>query len=148
MTDDLTAPIEPIAKRYAGPFNPLTATLPVGTLTASLLLDVMALVAESPGQAETFERNAADVLSLGLGGSLVALALDIIEYLRTPAHQADAAATREFVLNGAIAAVYLLDVAARRKANGEPGRKGIGFIVPAALSVAGLSLLAIAAKRD
>ncbi len=145
MTDEQSA-IEPLAKRVVGPFNPLTATLPVGALTASVLLDALALVAENPAQAQSYQRGACDILTVGMSGSIVSAALEIVDYLR--AETADEGASRAFALNGATLAVYLLDVATRRAASDLGTRKRTaGDALPTGLSLLGLVLLAIAGKR-
>jgi hypothetical protein len=145
MTDEFSAPIEPVAKRSAGPFDSLTATLPVGALTASVLFDALQLVADNPAQAQSYERGATDILTVGLSGSLVAAALDILEYLRAPASAGDGSA-RRIALNGALIAVYLFDVAARRKPEDAHAQRRPSDVLPTGLSLLGLALLALAKR--
>lgn len=120
-------------------------TLPAGVLTASVLFDLLALIAERPDEARSYEQRAADLLRFGLSGSLSTLALRTVDYLRAPARDADANAGRRFALNGALIAIYLLDLAARQHQLGDatthrPGRD----IVPVGLSLLGLASFAIA----
>ncbi len=122
-------------------------TLPAGALTASVLFDVLALLAERPDQAQGYRRGAADLLGLGLSGSVAALGLELVDYLRAPADQTSPGKTRLFALKGAAIAVYLLDLAERlrsaeRSADQPAGAGGL----PTGLSLVGLALLAAADK--
>jgi hypothetical protein len=110
-----------------------------------VLFDLLALIAERPDEARSYEQRAADLLRLGLSSSLSTLALRTVDYLRAPAGDADANGGRRFALNGALIAIYLLDLAARQQQLGDattrhPGRD----IVPVGLSLLGLASFAIA----
>jgi hypothetical protein len=115
-----------------------------GAFTASILFDMLSLVADSPNHADTYERRAADLLRLGLGTALSSVALEITEYLRGPANGTTSTSLRTFALNGAVIAVYLLDVAERQKQIGT-GHAGAPA-APLGLSLLGLVLLGISGK--
>lgn len=122
--------------------------LPVGAFTASVLMDVLSLVADSPEHARSYTRGAVELLRVGLGASLAALAIGLLDALKIPAATpAGKAATKQVALDGAVVAVYLLDLAARQKqladAQSEPGKTDVA---PIGLSLAGLALLGAAGK--
>jgi hypothetical protein len=120
-------------------------TLPAGVFTASVLFDLLALLADHPDQAHTYQQRAADLLRLGLTSSLSTLALRTVDYLRAPASGADSNEARKFALNGALIAIYLLDLAARQKQLGDASARRPGKdIVPVGLSLLGLASFAIA----
>jgi len=119
-------------------------TLPAGAFTASVLFDVLSLVADGPEQAHAFQRRAADLLRVGLGTAVSSLALEIADSLRAADTHASSNATRKFALTGAIIAVYLLDVAARESQLDDP--RASARPIPLGLSLLGLGFLGIAGK--
>jgi hypothetical protein len=120
-------------------------TLPAGVLTASVLFDLLALMADTPDGARAYQQRAADLLRFGLSSSLSTLALRAVDDLRAPSGGADANAGRRFALNGALIAIYLLDLAARQKQLGDASTRRAGRdIVPVGLSLVGLASFAIA----
>jgi hypothetical protein len=120
-------------------------TLPAGLFTASVLFDLLALIADRPDQARGYQQRAADLLHAGLSSSLSTLALRTVEYLRAPAGRADQTEARKFALNGALIAIYLLDLAARRKQLSKTSTdRRDKDLVPIGLSLAGLAAFAIA----
>jgi hypothetical protein len=116
-------------------------TVPAGAFAASLLFDMLSLVAATPEQADSYERRAADLLRLAVGNALTSVAIDIADYLRTPPSSTPPAALRRFAVNGTIIAIYLLDVAEREKQVGD-GHARAGA-APLGLSLAGLVLSAV-----
>jgi hypothetical protein len=91
------------------------AALPAAAFTASVLFDVLSLVAENAEQSHSYQRRAADLLRLGVGSSLASLGLEMNDYLRAPAGVEASGATSKFAVSGAVATIYLLDLAARQK---------------------------------
>ncbi len=122
----------------------LVLSAPAGAFTASVLLDVLSLVATSPEEADRDERRAADLLRLGLGTALSAVTLEIADSLRPPIGGAPPSSTRDLIANGMIVAIYLLAVAERQKqvSNGHATAQA----APLGLSLLGLALLAISGK--
>jgi hypothetical protein len=120
----------------------------VGTFTASLLLDVLSLVAETPQRALSYQRDAADLLTSGLNGVLASVALELVDDLLVPATSFTSSAARQWVVSGAVIAVYLLDVAARRTRLGSvrTGRESVDT-APIGLSLLGLTLLGVSGER-
>jgi hypothetical protein len=113
-----------------------------------VLFDVLSLVADHSQQAQSYRRGAADLLRFGLSAALAELAIEAADYLRTPPGGASAAATRKFALNGALIAVYLLDLAERQKeADGEHAVTPAAAVLPTGLSLLGLTLLGFSAQR-
>lgn len=127
---------------------PLIA-LPAAAFTASILFDVLSLVADGPEHVHSYERGAADLLRLGLSSTLATLALELADYLRAPADRATARGTRKFALDGGVIAVYLLDLAARQRRAGDTGGTAAGKdALPIGLSLLGLAFLAISAGLE
>jgi hypothetical protein len=58
--------------------------LPAAAFTASVLFDVLSLVADGPEQSHGYQRRAADLLRFGISSSLASLGLEVTEYLRAP----------------------------------------------------------------
>jgi uncharacterized membrane protein len=117
-----------------------------GAFTASLLFDVLSLIAGGTDQSHAYQRAAADLLRLGSSTSLATAALELADYLHAPQPATAPNATRRFVLNGAIVAVYLLDVAARRRQlNG--GRARVEPLT-VGLSLLGLAFVGISARLE
>lgn len=152
MNDDVRTPIDeplyPPAGRGRFALPPILAALPVGTFTASVLFDVLSLVAESPEQARSYHRGAVELLKAGIGASFAGLALGLLDALRVPAASpAGKLATKHVALDGAVVAIYLLNVAAREKHLAEGASKGPALDpVPIGLSLAGLAVLGAAGK--
>jgi hypothetical protein len=123
--------------------------LPSAAFTASILFDVLSLVADDPEHAHSYERGAADLLRLGLSSTLATLALELAEYLRTPGGGTTSRDTRKFAVDGGVIAVYLLDVAARQQRAGDVSRPaGVPDPLPIGLSLLGLVFLAISAALE
>lgn len=122
-------------------------TLPAGAFTASLLFDVLALLAERPDQAQGYRRGATDLLGVGVGSAVAALGIELVDYLQVPADETSPSKTRLFALKGAAIAVYLLDLAERLRASDRSGgQPGGPTVMPTGLSLVGLALLAAADK--
>jgi hypothetical protein len=118
-------------------------TLPAGIFTASVLFDILALIPERSEQAHAYEQRAADLLRFGLSSTLSALALKIVDYLRKPARRDGSSDTRKIALNGALIAIYLLDLAARQKRLSEAGTPPGKDVLPVGLSLLGLAFVGI-----
>ncbi len=152
MNDDVRGPID--EQLYAPATNnrlslpPVASALPIGIFTASVLFDVLSLVADSAEHARTYHRRALELLKVGLGASLAALALSVVDSLRVPAGSSVGdSATKQLAVDGALAAVYLLNVAAREKQLADaPGVETGLQPGPIGLSLAGLALLGAAGK--
>lgn len=124
------------------------SAVPVAAFTASLLFDVLSIFAESPDQAHTYNSGAANLAKVGLGAAFVTLALELIDSLDVPAATAAGrAVTKRLALDGAVVAVYLLNVAAREKQLADPRtqQKSVAS-APIGLSLVGLTLLGAAGK--
>jgi hypothetical protein len=119
-------------------------TIPAGVFTASVLFDMLALIPERPEQAQSYKQRAADLLRLGLASSLSALALETVDYLRTPPSRTSPKDGRKFALTGALIAIYLLDLAARQKQLSDAGARRSGKdVFPAGLSLLGLASIGV-----
>ncbi len=152
MNEDLRQPVEQplvapsdhdhVALRTIG------ADLPAGAFTASVLFDVLSLVAENQQQAYTYMDGATNLLKMGLGAALAALGIELVDSLKTsPASVAGRAATKRLALDGAVVAVYLLDLAARQKQLAAAHTREAPLqSAPLGFSLAGLALLAAAGK--
>ncbi len=115
-----------------------------------MLFDVLSMCSDNREQAHSYQRGAADLLRVGLGGALASIALEIVDYLRAPAASGSPRAMRKFALDGAVIAVYLLDFCARQTRAGDvaPGAARAGAL-PVGLSLTGLGFLALSANlRD
>jgi hypothetical protein len=122
----------------------IVLTAPAGAFTASVLLDVLSLVAASPEEADRDERRAADLLRLGVGAALGSVTLELADALRAPLDAAPATTLRTLTTNGLVVAVYLFAIAERQKqVNAGKARAGAA---PLGLSLLGLALLAFAGK--
>ncbi len=141
------APDPPVARDARSPKN-VAAALPAGAFTASVLFDVLALVAEGPEQAHSYNRRAVELLKVGLGASLATLALAVVDSLNLPAATSSGKrATRQLALDGAAVAVYLLDLAARQKQVGDARtRDAVADSGSIGLSLVGLALLGASGK--
>jgi hypothetical protein len=118
-------------------------TLPAGVFTASVLFDILALIPERPEQARAYEQRAADLLRFGLSSTLSMLALKTVDYLRTPPARGGPNDARKFALNGALIAIYLLDLAARQKHLSDTSARRGKDILPVGLSLLGLAFIGI-----
>jgi hypothetical protein len=82
-----------------------------------------------------------------LASSLSALALEAVDYLRTPASRTTPNEGRRFAMNGALIVIYLLDVAARQKQLSDASARRPGKdVFPAGLSLLGLAAVAISGR--
>lgn len=124
--------------------------LPGAAFAASVLFDLLSLVADHPAQAGAYRRGAADLLQLGLGSSLAAVTLEVADYLHAPPGLGEKSrVSRKLALNGAVIAIYLLDLAERQKqVDEELHARAQLAILPFGLSLLGLTLLGVAAKLD
>ncbi len=124
--------------------------LPGAAFTASILFDLLSLVAERPVQARAYRRGSADLLRFGVSSCLASLTLEVADYLHSPPEETDVSlAMRKLALNGAVIAIYLLDLAERQNIvkdehNAQPGLA----VLPFGLSLLGLSLLGMSAKVE
>jgi hypothetical protein len=123
-------------------------TLPAGVFTASVLFDMLSLIPERADQADSYERGAAELLRFGLSSTLSSLALRTVDYLRAPAsHTGGSNESGKFALNGALIAIYLLDLAARQKQLTDASLRRPGKeVLPVGLSLLGLALSALSER--
>jgi hypothetical protein len=122
----------------------MLTTIPGGIFTASVLFDLLALIADSPEQARTYRTRATDLLRIGVGSALSSLALEAADFLHAPPGPAQG---RKFSLTGTLIAIYLLDLAARQEQ--VAGARDAGArtdILPAGLSLLGLAVVGIAGR--
>ncbi len=149
MNDDLLVPLQ--ALRPARPESDIAAVLtavPAAALTASVLADVGALFADNPADARAYARRAVDSLKIGLTASLAGFALTLLDTIGLPGTTvAGKRATGELARDGALAAIYLLGLAAREKQLTDFDRSEARTdIAPIGLSLAGLVLLLSSGK--
>jgi hypothetical protein len=125
------------------------AVVPAAAFTASILFDVLSLVADNREQAHAYQRHAADFMRVGIGSALASNALEAADYLRAQVTDVGGAPTRKFALNGAVIVVYLLDLAARqgRAGNASPQAPRVDAL-PIGLSLLGLALLGVGANLE
>jgi hypothetical protein len=137
-----------LCDHFAEPLGAGMIALPGAAFTASILFDLLSLVAERPAQARAYRRGSADLLRFGVSSSLASLTLEVADYLHTPPEGADASiATRKLALNGAVIAIYLLDLAERQNIVTDERNPQTGLaVLPFGLSLLGLSLLGVSAK--
>jgi hypothetical protein len=125
----------------------MLTTIPGSIFTASVLFDLLALIADGPGQAQTYRTRATDLLRLGLGGALPSLALEAADFLHAPPGQPGPSQGRKFFLTGTLIAIYLLDLASRQKqVAGAGDARARTDVLPAGLSLLGLAVVGIAGR--
>jgi hypothetical protein len=125
----------------------MLTTIPGGIFTASVLFDLLALIADGPEQARTYRTRATDLLRLGVGSALSSLALEAADFLHAPPGQAGSAQGRKFSLTGTLIAIYLLDLAARQiQVTGARDADPRTDVLPAGLSLLGLAVVGIAGR--
>ncbi|MFJ6654294.1 DUF2231 domain-containing protein [Microbacterium sp. NPDC091313] len=104
-------PRTPLAGPYGHPFHPVAVTIPIGAWTASLVFDVLALLAED---AAPWVVGARALIVVGLVGAVVAATLGFLDLSRltagTPARRT---AVVHAVLNLAAIALFAMGAIVR-----------------------------------
>lgn len=125
-----------LAGPYGHPFHPILVTIPIGTWSASLVFDILALFLEDRS---AFLLGAQVLIAIGVLGGLVAAVFGLLDYSVIPAGtRAKRVAVTHMGLNLTIVVLFAIDYVVRVAA----GRDDVpvGGIV---LSVLGLALLGL-----
>ena len=125
-----------LAGPYGHPFHPILVTIPIGTWTASLVFDVIALVVDDP---TPYLIGAQALIAIGVLGALAAAIFGILDYTVIPAGtRAKKIATTHMGLNLAAVAIFAIDFFVRL-GNGADEVQ----VLPIVLSVVGLAGLGL-----
>lgn len=128
-------PRTPLAGPYGHPFHPIAVTIPIGAWTASLVFDVIGMLASD---AEPFAIGARVLILIGLIGAVLAAVLGLLDLSRipsrTPAHRTG---VTHALLNTAAIVLFAVGLAVRWAVGDEIS----GWAV--ALSVVALALLGV-----
>lgn len=109
MTDQDTRPdkrpLTPLAGPYGHPFHAIAVTIPIGAWIASLVFDILGLLAADPAPYAIGSRV---LIGIGLVGSVAAIFFGILDYLRIPDRtRSSSTATIHMGLNFLICGAYL-----------------------------------------
>jgi len=112
MTDHDTRPdkrpLTPLAGPYGHPFHPIAVTIPIGAWIASLVFDIVGLIVADP---TPYAMGSRVLIGIGLVGSVVAIILGILDYLRIPDRtRASSTATIHMGLNFVVCGAYLFQL--------------------------------------
>ncbi|KAA9089236.1 DUF2231 domain-containing protein [Microbacterium radiodurans] len=98
-------PLTPLAGPYGHPFHAIAVTAPIGAWLGSLIFDIIGFVAEDPAPYAIGSRV---LIAIGLVGSIAAIVLGILDYLRIPDRtRASSTATIHMGLNFTVCGAYL-----------------------------------------
>lgn len=123
-----------LAGPYGHPFHPILVTIPIGTWVASLVFDIIGLIAEDP---EPYTRAAWVLIVIGLVGAVLAALFGFLDYLQLErGTQVHKTATLHMVLNLGVIALFIVDLVVRL-AEEEDHVSIVGFV----LSIIGLAAL-------
>lgn len=112
MTDHDTRPdkrpLTPLAGPYGHPFHPIAVTIPIGAWIASLVFDIVGLTVADP---TPYAMGSRVLIGIGLVGSIVAIVLGILDYLRIPDRtRSSSTATIHMGLNFVVCGAYLFQL--------------------------------------
>ncbi len=138
MTDDdispAKRPLTILAGPYGHPFHPIAVTIPIGAWVASLIFDILGLVASDPAPYAICSRV---LIVIGLLGSIAAIFFGVLDYLRIPDRtQASSTATFHMALNLTVCGAYAVQLLFRSTTDEIP----VGTFVVSILSLALLSI--------
>lgn len=106
-------PATPLAGPYGHPFHPIAVILPIGVWVASLVFDILARSTAEPAAYAICSRT---LIAIGLVGSVPAVILGIMDYLRIPGGtRASSAATFHMALNFVVCGVFAVQFLYRVK---------------------------------
>jgi len=124
-----------VAGPYGHPFHPLLVTIPIGTWSASLLFDILAMFLADDRSALVL--GAQVLIAIGVIGGLVAAVFGLLDYSVTPAGtRAKRTATTHMVVNVSVVVLFAINYFVRVAA-GHDAVPVAGVV----LSVIGLALL-------
>ncbi|WP_125132704.1 DUF2231 domain-containing protein [Microbacterium sp. 10M-3C3] len=124
-----------LAGPYGHPFHPIAVTIPIGAWTASLVFDVIALIADD---SEPWVVGARALILVGLVGAIVAAVLGLLDLSRIPARTpARRTAVTHGVLNGGAIALFAVNAIVRFAAGDD--FSAFGFV----LSIVTLAVLGV-----
>lgn len=127
-------PLTVLAGPYGHPFHPIAVTIPIGAWIASLIFDILGLLASDP---EPFAIGSRALIVIGLVGSIFAIFLGILDYMRIPDRtQASSTATFHMGLNLLVCGAYGVQVLFRFTTNEIP----VGVVVVSVISLLVLSV--------
>lgn len=69
-------PRTPLAGPYGHPFHPILVTIPIGTWTASLIFDILALLSDDPGP---YALASQILIAIGVIGAVVAAVFGLLD---------------------------------------------------------------------
>lgn len=99
-------PLNALAGPYGHPFHPILVAIPIGTWTASLVFDILGLVAEDAG---AYALGAQVLIAIGVIGALLAAVWGFMDYRQlAPGTPARRTGTIHMILN--LAAVVLFAI--------------------------------------
>lgn len=111
-------PLTVLAGPYGHPFHPIAVTIPIGAWIASLVFDILGLIAEDP---TPFAIGSRVLIVIGLLGSIAAIFFGVLDYLKIPDRtQASSTATFHMGLNLAVCGAYAVQVLYRGTSDGIP----------------------------
>jgi len=124
-----------VAGPYGHPFHPLLVTIPIGTWSASLLFDILAMFLADDRSALVL--GAQVLIAIGVIGGLVAAVFGLLDYTVIPAGtRAKRTATTHMVVNVSVVVLFAINYFVRVAA-GHDAVPVVGVV----LSVIGLALL-------
>lgn len=120
-----------LAGPYGHPFHPILVTIPIGTWSASLVFDIIALFVEDP---TPFLLGAQVLIAIGVLGALAAAIFGLLDYSVIPAGtHAKQVATRHMALNLGAVVIFAIDFFVRLAGGTDDVQ-----VLPIVLSVVGL----------
>jgi len=127
-------PLTILAGPYGHPFHPIAVTIPIGAWIASFIFDILALTASDPAP---FAIGSRVLIAIGLLGSIVAIFLGVLDYLRIPDRTtASSTATFHMGLNITVCGAYAVQLFFRSTTDEVP----VGAFVVSILSLLVLSI--------
>lgn len=128
-------PLSVAAGPYGHPFHPILVTVPIGAWVASIVFDLLSLIADDPA---AFTQGSLWLIGLGIVGALVAAIWGILDLLTIPTGTAArATGIRHMTLNLVVVALYAINFLLRRG----DARDAAVETLPLVLSLFALALL-------
>jgi uncharacterized membrane protein len=129
-------PRSPIAGPYGHPFHPILVTIPIGTWAASLVFDIIGLVADDPAP---YVVGARVLILIGIVGAVLAAVFGFLDFAQlAKGTAARKTATVHMVLNLGVTVLFLVNLLLRWAADDDEVSI-VGFI----LSIVGLGALGV-----
>lgn len=125
-----------LAGPYGHPFHPIAITIPIGAWTASIVFDIIGLIAEDP---QPYAIGARLLIIVGILGAVVAAVLGLLDLSRLPARTpARKTALVHALLNTVVILLFAVSLIIRLAAGDEIPGWGVAVSV-LALAVLGVS---------